>query len=304
MTIKVSLIQHTPAFFDKEAIFSGMERTLESEAQKGADLIVFPESFIPGYPRGFSFGAKVGSRSEEGRDHYRDYHKSSVDLSTEDGKRLEEMARRHGVYLCVGLTEKVADNGSLYCSMVYICPDKGMLGTHRKIKPTASERVIWAEGDGSDLITCDTKLGRMGGLICWENYMPEARLAMYRKGVQLYIAPTADARDNWIASMQHIALEGRCFVLACNQYVEKKDIPEKYRSLLSPEPEVLCRGGSVIMSPMGEILAGPLWNKTGIVSAELDTDEITRSKLDFDVNGHYARPDIFHFDVKDQPDTV
>jgi nitrilase len=202
----------------------------------------------------------------------------------------------------IGITEKVAQNGSLYCSMVYISPKSGMLGVHRKIKPTGAERVIWAEGTGDSLVTFDTKIGRLGGLICWENYMPEARMAMYRKGVQIYIAPTADARDHWITTMKHIALEGRCFVLGCNQYFTKSMIPQRFLDQLADQPEVMCRGGSIIISPMGEVLADPLFDEAGILTANIDLEQINQSKMDFDVNGHYARPDIFDFEVTDQPE--
>lgn len=303
MTVNVSLIQHQPDLFDKKSIFQGINKLVESESAKGSDLIIFPESYIPGYPRGFDFGAVIGSRSKDGREQYRIYFDNSVDLASEDGEQLEKIASDHNVYLVIGITERESTSGTLYCSVVYISPEKGILGVHRKIKPTASERVVWGEGDGSGLVTFNTPLGILGGLICWENYMPEARLSMYRKGVQIYIAPTADARENWITTMKHIALEGRCFVLSCNQFVQKKDIPAEYLDLLKDQPEVLCKGGSVIISPMGEVIEGPLWNEAGIVRAEIDLSDITRSKMDFDVNGHYSRPDIFSFEVKDQPDT-
>ncbi|MBT8184738.1 MAG: carbon-nitrogen hydrolase family protein, partial [Eudoraea sp.] len=220
---------------------------------------------------------------------------------SKDLKQLEAMAKTNKVYLVIGATEKENTNGSLYCSMLYISPAKGLLGVHRKIKPTGTERLIWNEASGEALVSFQTKIGKMGGLICWENYMPMARMAMYRKGVEIYIAPTADSRDQWTASMKHIALEGRCFVLGCNQYFTKSMYPEKYRHLIENEPEDLCRGGSVIVSPLGKILAGPLYDKAGIVMAEIDLEEIAGSKLDFDVVGHYARNDIFKFEVKDQP---
>ncbi|MGB5273181.1 MAG: nitrilase-related carbon-nitrogen hydrolase, partial [Flavobacteriaceae bacterium] len=161
---------------------------------------------------------------------------------------------------------------------------------------------VWGEADGASLVTFQTKIGKLGGLICWENYMPLARMAMYQKGVEIYIAPTADAREAWTATMQHIALEGRCFVLGCNQYFTKSMVPEPYRSLVQDEPETMCRGGSVIVSPLGKIIAGPLFDKAGALIAELDMEEIDLSKLDFDVIGHYARNDIFQFKVPDQPE--
>jgi nitrilase len=246
----------------------------------------------------------VGSRTEEGRRLYAKYHENSLDLQGEELKRLERLSRRLGVYLVIGATEKEQVNSSLYCSMLYISPSRGLLGVHRKIKPTGTERVIWAEADGSSLVSFDTGIGRMGGLICWENYMPLARMSMYRKGLDLYIAPTADAREQWTSTMRHIALEGRCFVLGCNQYFTRSMYPETYRKLVDPSKEEICAGGSLIVSPLGEILEGPLYGDSGALIAELDLSEIPASRLDFDVNGHYDRKDIFTFVAKGQPDTI
>lgn len=302
MKVKVCLVQDSPVFFDKEKTLQKLEDLTHEYGQDGAELIVFPESFVPGYPRGFSFGAVIGRRTLEGKELYASYHKNSVDCTGPDIKRLEKLAKSEKVYLIIGITEKNNVNGSLYCSMVYISPQVGLLGIHRKIKPTGTERLIWGEADGSSLVSFQTKIGKLGGLICWENYMPLARMAMYQKGVEIYVAPTADARDDWTATMQHIALEGRCFVLGCNQYATKSMYPEKYQSLVKDENEDFCRGGSIIVSPFGKIVAGPLYDKSGAVTAEIDLEDITKSKLDFDVIGHYARPDIFKFKVEDQPE--
>jgi nitrilase len=195
--------------------------------------------------------------------------------------------------------ETTGSRGTLYCTLLYFGPDGSLLGKHRKLKPTASERLIWGEGDGSILTVLDTPWGRMGGLICWENYMPLARMALYTQGVDIYLAPTADARETWLASMRHIACEGRCFVLGCNQYVTRAMYPADLETLeeLEAQPEVMCRGGSLIVSPMGEVLAGPLFDQEGILTAELDLGEVVRGRFDFDVVGHYARPDVFRFDV-------
>lgn len=302
MKVKVGVVQDSPVFFDKAKTLEKLKTITVKYANEGCELLVFPESFVPGYPRGFSFGAKVGSRTDEGRKLYQEYRDQSLDLESDDLKVLEEISRSSGVYLVVGATEKVDSAGSLYCSMLYISPDKGLLGIHRKIKPTGSERIIWGEASGESLTTFQTKIGKLGGLICWENYMPFARMAMFQKGVEIYIAPTADSRETWLATMRHIALEGRCFVLGCNQYFTKSMYPEKYQSLLEGEPEEICPGGSVIISPMGQLIAGPMLNESGVLIAELDIDEIAQSKLDFDVIGHYARNDIFEFKVNDQPD--
>ena len=302
MKLKVCLVQETPVFFDKEATLQKVEQLVATFASQGCQLIVFPESFIPGYPRGFSFGTVIGRRTDEGRAQFNDYYQNSIDLSSEDLPRLEKLARNHPVYLVIGVTEKQSNNGTLYCSMLYISPRKGLLGVHRKIKPTASERVIWGEADGRSLVTFDTSIGRFGGLICWENYMPLARMAMYRQGVQIYIAPTADSRPQWTATLQHIALEGRRFVLGCNQYFTRSMYPEKYQDTVKDEAQAICPGGSVIVSPLGQILAGPLFDEAGGVIAEIDLGDIPASKLDFDVVGHYARDDIFELTINGQPE--
>jgi nitrilase len=188
--------------------------------------------------------------------------------------------------------------------MFYFSPKSGFLGRHQKIKPTGVERLIWGEGDGSSLVSFDTKIGKLGGLICWENYMPEARMSMYKKGVEIYLAPTADARPSWTDTMKHIALEGRCFVLGCNQYFEKKDYPAEYQNLVTDEPEILSVGGSIIVAPSGEVIAGPLFGEEGVLTAELELGEISKFKMDFDVIGHYSRNDIFSFNVSKQPEMI
>lgn len=305
MKVRVSVVQDSPVFFDKEKTLDKVESLVKQYTlSKKPDLILFPETFIPGYPRGFDFGTNIGQRSIKGRKLYAAYHKNSIDLESEDLKRLENISKDNAVYLMIGVTEKQVQNGSLYCSLLYISPEKGLLGVHRKIKPTGAERYIWAEAGGESLVTFDTKIGRIGGLICWENYMPQARIAMYQKGVQIYLAPTADSRESWVNTMQHIALEGRCFVLGSNQYFTQSMYPEEYRHLIDDEREVICPGGSVIVSPLGNIIAGPLFNEAGVLTAELDMDEILMGKLDFDPNGHYNRPDIFDFKVIDQPDII
>ena len=303
MLIKVGLVQENPVFFNKVETISKIEQITITYAAKGCDLLVFPESFIPGYPRGFNFGTTIGSRSEKGRKLYAKYYENSLNVQSEDLKRLEDISKKNEIYLVIGVTEKDDISGSLYCSMLYISPTSGLLGTHRKIKPTGAERIVWAEASGESLTTYQTKIGKLGGLICWENYMPLARMSMYRKGIEIYIAPTADAKQEWTSTMQHIALEGRCFVLGCNQYFTKSMYPENYQSLVADESETMCRGGSIIVAPNGKILAGPLYDKAGVLVAEIDLEEIKLNKLDFDVIGHYARNDIFEFDVKDQPET-
>ena len=300
--LKVAVVQDSPVFFDKEATLRQMEKLVEACAQQDCQLALFPESFVPGYPRGFDFGAKVGRRTEAGKKLYARYYRESVDLDSPDRERLEKMAADHHLYLAIGLTEKSGSHGSLFCSLALISPDNGLLGVHRKIKPTGTERLIWAEAGGESLLAWDTAVGRLGGLICWENYMPLARMALYQKGVQIYLAPTADSRESWTASMRHIALEGRCFVLGCNQYFTRSMYPEDLQQWVQEEPEDMCPGGSLIVSPSGEVVAGPLYGEPGILTAEIDLEDTLSQKLDFDPAGHYHRPDIFQFSVTGQPE--
>lgn len=301
MKIKVAVVQDAPVFFDKEATLTKIETITRRYAESHCKLIVFPESFIPGYPRGFSFGASIGKRTTKGREQYADYYKCSFDLEGNDLSRLETLSKEETIYIVIGVTEKQKNNGSLYCSMLYISPFNGLLGVHRKIKPTGTERLIWAEGGAESLVTFDTKIGKLGGLICWENYMPLARMSMYLKGVEIYIAPTADSREQWTATLQQIALEGRCFVLGCNQYMTTSMYPEKYKNEVLNQKEKFCPGGSLIVSPLGNIIQGPLFGESGVLIAELDLELIHQSKLDFDVAGHYSRNDIFDFNIKGQP---
>src|SRR6185436_535602 len=194
------------------------------------------------------------------------------------------------------------DGGTLYCTVLFFAPDGGYLGKHRKVMPTASERLVWGFGDGSTMPVFETPLGKVGAVICWENYLPLLRAAMYAKGIELYCAPTADMRDSWIASMRHIAVEGRCFVLSCNQFNRRKDFPPDYRTPFGDDPEtVLSRGGSCIVDPFGNFLAGPNVDGEAILVADIDRSQIVQGKYDIDVVGHYARPDIFQLHVDEQP---
>jgi nitrilase len=296
---QVACVQATPALFDKGKTLEKVSHWVEQAAQQGVQVLVFPESFIPGYPAGLGFGTVVGSRTEAGREQFREFWENSVDVPGEETRLLGGLAKRYQLYLVMGVTERDTVSKTLYCTLLYFNPAGELMGKHRKLKPTAAERLIWGEGDGSTLAAHDTSLGKIGGLICWENYMPLARMAMYRQGVELYLAPTADARDSWTSTMVHIACEGRCYVVGCNQYFTKRDYPPHLQAELAADrPEVLSRGGSIIVSPLGKILAGPLYDAEGLLCAEIDRDEIVRGKMDFDVIGHYSRDDVFAFAVK------
>lgn len=303
--IKAAVVQAAPIPFDREATIRKACRLVAEAALQGARLIVLPEAFVPAYPRGLGFGAVVGSRSDEGRRLWQRYWENAVDVPGPDTDTLGEAAREAGAHLAVGVVERDCQfsRGTLYCTLLYFGPDGQLLGKHRKLKPTGSERLIWGEGDGSTLTVIDTEFGSVGGLICWENYMPLARMAMYSKGVDIYLAPTADARDTWQATLRHIACEGRCFVLGCNQFFTKDMYPDDLAAgeELANQPEVMCRGGSAIISPLGEVLVGPLYDKEGTLFADLDLNEIPRARFDLDAAGHYARPDVFRLLVNEQP---
>lgn len=300
--VTVAVVQAAPVLFDRERTLDKTSELVRRAKKQGAELVLFPEAFVPAYPRGLRFGMVVGARTDQGRRTWQRYWEQSVEVPSAATERLGEMAREAGLFLAIGVIERGA-SGTLYCTILYFGSDGTLLGKHRKLKPTAAERFLWGEGDGSTLTVVDAGFGKVGGLICWENLMPLARMAMYDKGVEIYLAPTADARDTWQATVRHVALEGRCFVLGCNQYVTKSMYPADLPSLdeLEDQPEVMCRGGSVIVSPMGEVLAGPLFDEEGILTAEIDLSEIARAKLDFDVVGHYARPDVFKLSVDERP---
>ncbi len=300
---KVGCVQAGAVFFDLEKTIDKAEGFIEEAAKKGVKLLVFPETFIPGYPSGLGFGTVVGSRTEAGRDQYKRYWQNSVQVPSRHTERLGQMAKEANLFLVMGITERDDTNKTLYCTLLYFAPTGELIGKHRKIKPTAAERLVWGEGDGTTLTTFDTPLGKIGGLICWENYMPHARMAMFSKGVEIYLAPTADARDTWQSTMEHVACEGRCYVIGCNQYFTQDDYPDDLRQTIPADRgHTLSRGGSTIISPLGKVLAGPLYDEEGLLTAEIDLDEIIRSKMDFDVNGHYTRHDIFGFTVEGQPE--
>lgn len=299
-TIRAAVVQDAPAAFALEPTMTKVAALVAKAATEGAQLVVFPEAFIGGYPKGVDFGARVGMRLPEGRQEFQRYWQGAIDVPGAETHQLGELARAHRLHLTIGVIER--ERGTLYCTVLFFGDDGTLLGKHRKTMPTAMERLIWGFGDGSTLPVMTTPIGNIGAVICWENYMPQLRLAMYGQGIQLYCAPTVDDRDTWLPTMRHIALEGRCFVLSSCQFARRSDYPADYNPLQGNEPEtVLIRGGSCIISPLGQVLAGPVFDRPTILTADLDLDEITRGQYDLDVVGHYARPDIFHLTVNTQP---
>ena len=299
-SVVVAAVQAGSTLFDTPATLVKAERYLREAAAGGARLVVLPEAFLGGYPKGLDFGVTVGSRSPEGRDTFRRYREAAVGVPGPETSRLAELAAELGVHLVTGVIER--DGGTLYCTALFFDPVGGLVAQHRKLMPTAAERFLWGQGDGSTMPAVRTEFGVLGAAICWENYMPLFRQAMYAKGVELWCAPTVDDRDQWQATMRHVALEGRCFVISANQYLTRADLPDDVHPIQGDAPEtVLINGGSVIVSPLGEILAGPLRGGEGVLLAELDLGELDRGRFDFDAVGHYARPDIFTLHVDESP---
>jgi len=297
---KVAVVQSSSVVFEPKATLAKVRELTANAAKGGAKLVVFPEAFVSAYPKGLDFGARVGMRTAQGRDDFRKYFDSAIDVPGLATEQLGRTARESGVYLVIGVIER--DIGTLYCTVLFFAPDGTFLGKHRKLMPTAMERLIWGFGDGSTLPVYETPYGKLGAVICWENYMPLLRMAMYSKGIQLYCAPTADDRDTWIPTCQHVALEGRCFVLTACQYLRRGDCPPDYAAVQGEDPAtVIMRGGSAIISPLGQVLAGPVYNEDAILVTEIDPDDISRGKYDFDVVGHYARPDVFRLHVNEKP---
>lgn len=260
-------------------------------AAQGVELVVFPEALLGGYPRGAGFGAVIGERTATGREEYLAYAQQASTFPGPDIDQLSSIANNHRLHMVVGFIEKVGT--SLYCAAVTLDDSGAVIGRRQKVMPTGTERLIWAQADGSTLTVSDSRLGRLATAICWENLMPALRLNFYAQGVEIWCAPTADARDVQLATMRHIAVEGRCFVLAANQVAQVKDLSPVYATTFRDPDEVVCRGASVIVNPFGEVLAGPLKDEEGLLVADLDLDEVIRGRYDFDAAGHYSRPDLF-----------
>jgi len=293
---RVSVIQAGSSLFDTPRTLDRMQAHCEAAAKESVELAVFPEAYIGGYPKGLDFGARIGTRTPSGRDDFLRYWQGAIDVPGLETARIGSFAAMMKAYLVVGVIER--EGATLYCTALFFGPDGTLLDKHRKLMPTASERLVWGFGDGSTLPVLDTPLGKIGAAICWENYMPNLRQAMFAKGVNLWCAPTVDERDIWQASMRHIAYEGRSFVLSACQYLTRADAPEIYDCAQGQDPEtVLIRGGSVIINPLGEVLAGPLYDREAIITADIDIEDTIRGKYDLDIVGHYARPDIFHLEV-------
>lgn len=298
MTFKVAVVQDAGTVFDVMASVDKVADWAKKARESGASLVVFPEVFIGGYPKGIDFGIRLGMRSAEGRKTYRRYYDGAIELETDAAARLANVAYENDIHMVVGVLERVG--GTLHCATWSFDNHGDLIGIHRKLMPTAMERCVWGFGDDTTMSVLDTALGQIGTAICWENYMPLYRTSLYEKGVELYCAPTVDDRDNWHHTMRHIALEGRCFVFASCQYMTRADLPDDLDPIQGDNPDtVLIRGGSCIISPLGDLLAGPVYNEPTMLTADIDMGIIAEGKFDLDVVGHYSRPDIFKLQVRD-----
>ena len=295
--VKVACVQAEPVAFEREATIDKLEKLVAEVAGAGARLALFPETFIPVYPsnRWVRYLAGwSGDDTGDARDVFARLAQQSVTIPGPDSDRLAEIARTHGVWLAVGANE--LERGTIYNSLLLYSPAGELALHHRKLMPTNHERLVWGLGDGKGLEAVATDLGKVGGLICWENLMPLARAALYQDGVEIYLAPTADDSEDWHDSMKHIARESRAFVLSCCVFQRASSYPEDVR--LAEGDEIIGGGGSAILGPDGSYRAGPLWNEEGILYAELDAQQLYRARQRFDPAGHYSRPDLLRLEIR------
>lgn len=298
---KIALVQAEPVMFDKSASLKKALQCIHEAAIQKPDIIVFPELFIPGYPVGMNFGFSMGKRSEEGRKDWKRYYDASVVAGETEFQQLAETAKETGAYISLGFSERDAINGTLYNSNVIFEPD-GSYKVHRKLKPTGSERVVWGDANEGYFPVTTTPWGPIGSLICWESYMPLARVALYQKGITIYISPNTNDNPEWQATIQHIAIEGKCYFVNADMIIRRNSYPSDLyeRDIVSQLPEFVCRGGSCIIDPYGHYLTEPVWDKESIIYAELDMSLPVSCKMEHDVVGHYARPDILELKINDK----
>ncbi|KLO14490.1 carbon-nitrogen hydrolase [Schizopora paradoxa] len=316
--VRAAVVQACTEFHSLDGTLDKLTRFAKEARENGAQLIVFPEAFIGGYPKLSTFGTALGVRSDEGREEFLKYHQNAIEVPSATTQEIARISKELDLFFVIGVIEK--DGGTLYCTVIFITPSDGYLCKHRKLMPTAFERVVWGNGDASTMpvvkhtfykqprqendpgLDADTNAvsSKLSATICWENYMPLLRTFYYANGTEIYCAPTVDARPSWQHTMRHIALEGRCFVLSACQYSEEKDYPLGHAGVDPSDRNphnVMIGGGSIIVNPLGEVLAGPLLGKEGVLYADLDLDDVVRGKFDLDVVGHYARKDIFQLSV-------
>ena len=300
-TCKLAWVQAAPVMFDKDKCVEKIITLIGEAAAKGAELIVFPELFIPGYPYGMTYGFTVGSRSKAGREDWKTYYDNSILVDGPEMQRIVDCVKEHSVYVSVGYSERDAVTATIYNSNVMIAPD-GQTMNHRKLKPTGSERVVWGDADKDFFPVMETPWGPMGNLICWESYMPLARVALYQKGVALYISPNTNDNEEWQNTIRHIAIEGHCFFINADMYFTKDMYPKTASGdeEIAKLNDIVCRGGSCVIDPYGHAVSETVWDKEEIIYADLDMQKVPASRMEHDVCGHYARPDVLKLSVEDK----
>ena len=300
-TCRIAVIQAAPVMFDQEKCVEKALKLIDECADNGAELIVFPELFIPGYPYGMTFGFTVGSRKADGRRDWKDYYDNSITADGAQMQRLVDAAVKRGVYVSIGYSERDLCTATLYNSNMMIAPD-GRTMNHRKLKPTGSERVVWGDAARDFFPVMDTPWGPMANLICWESYMPLARVALYQKGVTIYISPNTNDNSEWQHTIRHIAIEGHCYFVNCDMFFTREMYPKTAgaEAEIAALPEIVCRGGSNVIDPYGHAVTDTLWDCEGILYADLDMQKVPASRMEHDVCGHYARPDVLELRVRDE----
>ncbi len=299
---RVAVVQGAPVMFDKTLSTDKAIREIQEAAKNGAELIVFPELYIAGYPYGMTFGFTVGSREENGRKDWKIYYDNSIVVPGEETERLGQAAKEAHAFVSIGVSERDALTATLYNTNLFFSPEGELIGVHRKLKPTGAERLVWGDANKGYFPIVETPWGNMGSLICWESLMPLARVALYEKGVSLYISPNTNDYEAWFATVRHIAIEGKCFFINCDMFFTKDMYP---KNLHHPEeieklPDIVCRGGSCVVDPFGNYVTEPVWDKEAIIYADLDMQKVPASRMEFDACGHYSRPDVFTFEVEEK----
>lgn len=299
---RVAVVQMAPVMFDKEATLKKCVELIKEAGKGKADLIVLPELIIPCYPFGMTFGFTVGSRKEAGREDWKRYYDGSIVVPGKETEALGKAAKKAKAYVSIGVSERDAVSGTLYNSNIIFAPDGSIAALHRKLKPTGSERVVWGDADKHYFPVVQSPWGPIGNLICWESYMPLARVALYEKGVTLLISCNTNDNPEWQATIQHIALEGRCYYINCDQFFARAMYPSDLNASeeVAKPPHIVCRGGSCIIDPYGHYVTEPVWDKEEIIYADLDMDKVPASRMEFDACGHYSRPDVLKLIVEDK----
>lgn len=299
---RIAIVQDAPVYFDREATLEKAARLVLRAAEEGAVLVVFPETFVSGYPT-WIWRLRPGKDRRLAEELHARLVGGSVDLAAGELDPLREAVREAGVTVVVGMNERDGryTGTTVFNTLVTIGPDGSVVNRHRKLVPTNPERMVWGRGDGSGLRVVDSPAGKVGALICWENYMPLARYTLYAQGVELYLAPTWDCGEGWIGTMRHIAREGRCWVAGCGTALRAADLPDDFpgKETLFPDPEEeINPGDSVVVAPGGALADGPLHGKAGLLVADIDPAQVVGARATLDVAGHYGRPDIFHLEVR------